>query len=57
LYGTGNEPRDFIHINDIIQQIELVFANAKFQGEALNIGNGIETSINEIAHIFKDCLI
>ena len=57
LYGTGFETRDFIHINDIIQQIELVFSNAKFQGEALNIGNGIETSINEIAHIFKDCLI
>ena len=56
LYGTGYETRDFIHINDIIQQIELVFSNAKFQGEALNIGNGIETSINEIAHIFKDCL-
>ncbi len=53
LFGTGNETRDFIHIDDIIQQVLLVIDNAAFNGEAINIGNGKETSIRDIAHLFK----
>ncbi len=53
LFGKGNETRDFIHIDDILQQLDLVIENAKFQGEAINIGNGIETRIDEVAQIFK----
>jgi dTDP-glucose 4,6-dehydratase/UDP-glucose 4-epimerase len=57
LFGTGNETRDFIHINDILQQVKLVIKNANFNGEAINIGNGVETPISEIAQLFKDSLI
>jgi len=54
LFGTGNETRDFIHIDDIVQQIDLVIKNAPFKGEAINIANGREIKICEIAEIFKD---
>ena len=57
LFGTGNETRDFIHMDDIIQQIQLVIDNADFNGESINIGNGVDTRISEIAKIFRDCLI
>ena len=53
LFGTGNETRDFIHIDDIIQQIELVINNASFKGEAINIANGEEIKISKISEIFK----
>jgi UDP-glucose 4-epimerase len=56
LFGTGKETRDFIHIDDIIRQIELVIANARFKGEAINIGNGTEISIFNVAKIFQECL-
>jgi dTDP-glucose 4,6-dehydratase/UDP-glucose 4-epimerase len=56
LLGTGKESRDFIHIDDIIRQIELVIANARFEGEALNIGNGKEISVFHVAKIFQECL-
>ncbi len=56
LFGTGNETRDFIHIYDIVKQVQLVIDNADFKGEAINIGNGLETHIEEIAQIFRECL-
>ncbi len=56
LFGSGNETRDFIHINDILQQIELVINHAPFNGESLNIANGEAIKISEIAAIFKNHL-
>lgn len=46
LFGTGNESRDFIHIDDIVQAIELVIKNGDFNGSLYNIANGIEIEIN-----------
>jgi UDP-glucose 4-epimerase len=56
LFGTGKETRDFIHINDILNQINLIILNAEFKGECINIGNGVQTSIFEIASIFRELL-
>jgi UDP-glucose 4-epimerase len=53
LFGTGDETRDFIHIDDIIKQLILVIGNAEFKGEAINIGNGVETKISKISELFK----
>jgi UDP-glucose 4-epimerase len=56
LFGTGNETRDFIHIEDILQQIELVIKYAPFNGESINIANGEAIKISEIAAIFQNHL-
>ncbi len=56
LFGTGNESRDFIHIEDILKQIELVINYARFNGESLNIANGVEIKISKIVSIFKNHL-
>jgi nucleoside-diphosphate-sugar epimerase len=56
LFGTGNETRDFIHIEDILQQIELVIKYAPFNGESINIANGEAIKISEIATIFQNHL-
>ena len=53
LFGTGNESRDFIHIDDIFQQLMLAISNANFKGEAINIANGVEVKIKQIAEIYK----
>jgi dTDP-glucose 4,6-dehydratase/UDP-glucose 4-epimerase len=53
LFGTGDETRDFIHIEDIAQQILLAISNACFKGEAVNVGNGVEVKISEIADLFR----
>ncbi len=56
LFGSGYETRDFIHVVDIISQLNLVIQNAEFKGESINIGNGKEVPIHEIVHLFKESL-
>ena len=55
LFGTGNESRDYIHVVDICQQIELVLEKAEFKGEAYNIANGNEVFIKDVAGLFSSC--
>jgi len=52
LFGTGNETRDFIYIDDLLQIIDLVVQNSPFQGSIYNVGSQIETTIAEAAHLF-----
>ena len=52
LFGTGNETRDFIYIDDLIQIIDLVIHNSTFEGCIYNVGNNIETTIAEAAQLF-----
>lgn len=51
LFGTGNETRDFIHISDILQALELILAYDG-QEEIFNVANGEEVSIRELAEIY-----
>ncbi len=53
LFGTGNESRDFIHIDDIAQQILLAICHADFVGEAINVANGVEVKISEIVELYQ----
>ena len=53
LFGTGDESRDYIHINDIAQQVLLAIQHAKFEGEALNVANGSEVQIKQVVQLYK----
>jgi dTDP-glucose 4,6-dehydratase/UDP-glucose 4-epimerase len=52
LYGTGRESRDFIYVTDLVQAINCVINNGAFNGTAINIANGEEVSIEEVASLF-----
>lgn len=56
LFGTGNETRDFIYIEDISRAIACVLEKAVFEGEEINIANGESYTINYIATTFRNCL-
>lgn len=51
LFGSGEETRDFIYINDLIYALDVVMHKGLFNGEAVNIASGIETTIKEAAGI------
>lgn len=52
LFGTGNETRDFIHIDDLARAI-LSIAESSWNGTYIyNVANGVEVKIREIAQIF-----
>jgi dTDP-glucose 4,6-dehydratase/UDP-glucose 4-epimerase len=52
LYGSGEESRDFIFIDDLINAIELIFQKASFTGEVINVANGKEITIKDAATTF-----
>lgn len=45
--GDGNQKRDFIYIDDVIDQMVLM-AHSKVHGQAFNCGSGTNYSINEL---------
>jgi dTDP-glucose 4,6-dehydratase/UDP-glucose 4-epimerase len=54
LFGTGEETRDFIHISDLVNAVNLIIQNAPFEGDIFNIASGEETKINNAVKIFFD---
>jgi UDP-glucose 4-epimerase len=52
LFGTGNETRDFIYIDDLIQIIDLVIEKSPFKGTIYNVASHVEISIAEAAETF-----
>jgi dTDP-glucose 4,6-dehydratase/UDP-glucose 4-epimerase len=56
LFGTGEETRDFICIDDLLQVIDLVIQKANFEGESINVASGIETKIKDAVQTFFDLL-
>lgn len=51
--GDGTQTRDFIHVSDIVRA-NLLAADAQTvgKGEVMNIGFGIESSVNALAKLF-----
>jgi UDP-glucose 4-epimerase len=56
LFGTGEETRDFIFIEDILRAIDLVIESASFCGESINVANGVQISIKEAVFSFYELL-
>ena len=48
-FGTGNEKRDFVHIDDAVRMIEYCIMNVD-NNRIFNCGTGISTSISDIIH-------
>jgi nucleoside-diphosphate-sugar epimerase len=47
VYGDGKQTRDFIYIDDVIDQI-VFMTSERFQHRVVDIGTGVRTSFNEI---------
>lgn len=56
LWGTGYESRDFIYISDIIKIIELAINYSKFNGEVVNVANGKQITIAEVADTVREVI-
>jgi len=52
LFGSGNESRDFIYIADLMHAIDCIIKRGLFNGEAVNIASGTETTIKDAAALF-----
>lgn len=54
LMGNGNESRDFVYIDDILNAFDILIKKAHFHGEVYNIASGNESFIKETALMFAD---
>lgn len=52
LFGTGNESRDFIYIEDLVNIVDLIIQNSSFNGDVYNLANGVEVTIKEVVDKF-----
>lgn len=51
MMGTGNESRDFIHVNDVVQAI-YILATQTTDRLVYNVANGEEITIRRVAELF-----
>ncbi len=50
--GDGTNTRDYVHVHDIVDGLMRAAESAQVgRGEVINLGSGIETSVNELARI------
>jgi dTDP-glucose 4,6-dehydratase/UDP-glucose 4-epimerase len=54
LFGTGNESRDFIHVDDICRAFDCIINRAQFNADKINVANGQQITIKEIVAIFNN---
>lgn len=55
MFGTGNESRDYIHVDDVVQALCLL-ATTDSKDVVFNVANGEEITIREATEIFADCI-
>ncbi|MEM2944517.1 MAG: dTDP-glucose 4,6-dehydratase [Methanomassiliicoccales archaeon] len=56
IYGTGENTREWIYVEDHCQAIDTILHTNEFNGEIFNIGTGEEKSVLEIAEIVLELL-
>ena len=52
MFGTGEESRDFIYIEDLMHALDCIIQNAEFNGSAINVASGKESTIREAVQCF-----
>ena len=53
IFEDGKESRDFIHVKDVASAVIKSINTAASNGEIINLGSGIGTSVIEIAETLK----
>lgn len=56
IYGDGNQSRDFVYIQDVIQACIQAINNEVYSENAINIAYGKSTSVNRLASILHQIL-
>lgn len=54
VFEDGLQTRDFVHVSDVVQAIELALGTEGVGDIALNVGTGVPTTVCEIAHVLAE---
>ncbi len=50
IFGTGDQTRDFVYVSDVVELLVSCLTQEGIEGCTFNVGRGVETSINTLAH-------
>jgi len=53
IFGDGEQKRDYVHVNDVVQANMLWIDRTKGWGKPYNVGTGQTTTVNEVADHFE----
>jgi UDP-glucose 4-epimerase len=53
IYGDGEQTRDFVYVQDVVEANMLALNTKDAVGETFNVGSGTSTTINQIAELLK----
>lgn len=56
VFGDGNQTRDFIYIDDIVEAIERAATRPGVGGEVVQIATQRESTVNEVAELIAECV-
>jgi UDP-glucose 4-epimerase len=56
VYGDGEQTRDFVHVDDVVEAITLAMSTSHSHGEVFNVGTGHPNSINGLVTLLQDLL-
>jgi UDP-glucose 4-epimerase len=56
IYGDGEQTRDFVYVEDVVQANILALKSKNCIGEVFNIGTGTSVSVNQVATTLKEIL-
>lgn len=56
VYGDGEQTKDFINVQDVVDANILALSSKNAVGEIINIGTGIPTSINQIVNFLLETM-
>jgi len=56
LFEDGLESRDFVHVSDVVNSINLALGSTSNGFQALNIGSGVATSVETVATLLRRLL-
>jgi dTDP-L-rhamnose 4-epimerase len=56
VFEDGEQTRDFVHVSDIVQANLLALETDRADYQAVNVGTGRATSINEVSHLLAEGL-
>lgn len=53
VYGDGSQTRSFCYVDDTLRAFRLMMDSDEATGEIINVGNPVEYSVLEVAHLVK----
>ena len=56
VFEDGEQSRDFVHVSDIVQANLLAIEKSDADYEAMNVGTGVATTVNQMAKLLSDGL-